>query len=310
MEGTILWGGNQMGRAIELLSCPLSNGETLGYRVAGEGDQNLLLIHGNMTSSKHWQPVLESMPEGYRMVAVDLRGFGISSYKRPISSLREFADDVKELVDALGFKDFTIAGWSTGGGVAMEFVANYPGYAKKMILLESVGYTGYPIYRKDENGQPIMGDLLKTKEEIAADPIQVVPILHAYATRNKEILRSIWDAAIYNRNKPDESTYEEYLDDMLTQRNLVDVDYALASFNMSHQHNGVSEGSGLIDQIDIPTLVLWGKQDLVVPEYMATTTAEAIGENAKLMVIDHWGHSPIVDDLEGMIRIWDQFIKE
>lgn len=299
-----------MGRAIELKSVILNNGERLGYREAGSGEQTLLLIHGNMTSSKHWQPVLEAMPDGYRMIAVDMRGFGISTYNTPVNSLKDFADDIKEFVDILGLTDFAVAGWSTGGGVAMELVANYAGYANKLILLESVGYTGYPIVRKDVTGQPIIGDLLKTKEEIAADPVQVIPILHAYANKDKATLKMIWNATIYTHNQPDEATYDEYLDDMLTQRNLVDVDYALAHFNMSHEHNGVSEGNGRIDRIDIPTLVLWGKRDLVVPEYMATTTAAAIGDNAKVVYLENCGHSPLVDDLNGMIQAWLEFLAE
>lgn len=298
-----------MARAIELKSVTLSNGETLGYREAGSGDKLLLLIHGNMTSSKHWQPVLEAMPDGYRMIAVDMRGFGISSYHQPINSLRDFADDIMELVRQLDLKDFAVAGWSTGGGVAMELVANYPGYANKLILLESVGYTGYPLYRKDANGQPIVGDHLTTKEEIAQDPVQVLPILNAYQNKDKATLKMIWNALIYTHNQPDEATYDEYLDDMLTQRNLVDVDYALAHFNMSHEHNGTSEGSGLIDRIEIPTLVLWGRRDLVVPEYMATTTAAAIGDNAKLVYLENCGHSPLVDDLDTMLATWLEFLE-
>ncbi len=302
--------GNTVNRTIEFKSVSLINGETLRYREVGSGNKLLLLIHGNMTSSKHWQPVLEAMPEGYRMIAVDLRGFGISTYNTPVNSLMDFAEDIKEFVDLLGLTNFAIAGWSTGGGVAMEFVANYPGYANKLILLASVGYTGYPIYRKDASGQVIIGDLLKTKEEIAADPVQVIPILHAYANKDKETLKLVWNSLIYTHNQPDEATYDEYIDDMLTQRNLVDVDYALAHFNMSHEHNGVSEGSGRIDRIDIPTLVLWGKRDLVVPEYMATTTTAAIGENAQLVYLENSGHSPLIDDLDTLIQTWLEFLEK
>lgn len=298
-----------MGRVIEVHEVTLPNGETMGYRMAGRGDEVLLFIHGNMTSSRHLQPVLEAMPEGIRTVAVDLRGFGLSSYHTPINSLLDFAEDVKAFVDLLGIKDFTIAGWSMGGGVAMEFVANYPGYAKKLILLASVGYTGYPIFRKNEKGEEIPGDYLTTKEEIANDPVKVMPILNAYANQDKETLRMIWNAVIYNRNQPAPEEYEAYLEDMLTQRNLVDVDYALASFNMGHGFNGVSQGTGRIDRIEIPTLILWGKEDLVVPEYMATSTAEAIGENAKLVIKENWGHSPIVDDLPGLVETMAEFIR-
>ena len=58
-------------------------------------------------------------------------------------------------------------GWSMGGGVAMQFTANHPNFVEKLILVESVGMKGYPIFKKDTNGRPIVSSLVKTKEEIA-----------------------------------------------------------------------------------------------------------------------------------------------
>jgi 2-hydroxy-6-oxonona-2,4-dienedioate hydrolase len=51
----------------------LSNGETLGYREAGKGTKVLLLIHGNMTSSKHWDILMDEIQHQYKIYAVDLR---------------------------------------------------------------------------------------------------------------------------------------------------------------------------------------------------------------------------------------------
>ena len=61
----------------------------------------------------------------------------------------------------------------------MQFTANHPTFVEKLILVESVGMKGYPIFKKDINGQPIVSSLVKTKEEIAQDPVQIAPVLDA-----------------------------------------------------------------------------------------------------------------------------------
>lgn len=288
---------------ILLNSIELSNGETIGYRKRGEGDKVLILVHGNMSTSKHWDTVMESMPSEYTTYAIDMRGFGASTYNTRANSLKDFSEDLKLFVDGLGLKKFYLAGWSTGGGVVMHFAIDYPEYVEKLILVESVGIKGYPIFKKDASGQPIIGEFLRTKEEIENDPVQVKPILDAYRDKNKAFLRAVWDSAIYLFGKPSEERYEEYLDAMLTQRNLVDIDYSLVHFNISDEHNGVVEGSGEVHKIKAPTLVIQGKNDLVVPQDMGIGIAEGIGENAKLELLDNGGHAPMTDDLDRFMNL-------
>ncbi|EOD00335.1 alpha/beta fold hydrolase [Caldisalinibacter kiritimatiensis] len=297
-----------MSREVVLKSVELPNGETLGYRETVKGEKIVLLVHGNMTSSKHWDILIDRLPEKYKIYAVDLRGFGKSTYNKPINSIKDFSEDIKLFVDELGIKGFTIAGWSTGGGVSMQFTADYPEYVEKLILVESVGIKGYPIYKKDEKGQPIVGELLKTKKEIAKDPVQVLPVLNAYANKDKNYLRNLWNMLIYTHNQPSEERYEEYLDDMLTQRNLVDVDYALLTFNISNENNGVVDGTGDVDKINVPTLVIQGDRDYVVPMNMGKEIAVSIGDNAKLVIMEDSGHSPLIDNLDKLTNVIVDFI--
>jgi 2-hydroxy-6-oxonona-2,4-dienedioate hydrolase len=297
-----------MSGKILLKSVELPNGETLGYREGGCGEKVLLLIHGNMTSSKHWEILMEELINNYKIYAVDMRGFGISSYNNEINSLKDFSEDIKLFVDTLELKTFSMAGWSTGGGVVMQFAADYPDYVEKLILVESVGIKGYPMFKKDGKGQPIFTERLTTKEEIAADPIQVVPVLQAYASKNKEFMRTLWNMVIYTHSKPSEDLYEEYLEDMMTQRNLVDVDYALVTFNISKEHNGVVQGTGLVDKIEVPVLVLQGDRDYVVPRQMAEEIAASIGDNAKLVILENCGHSPLIDCLDILVQQIAQFL--
>jgi pimeloyl-ACP methyl ester carboxylesterase len=190
----------------------------------------------------------------------------------------------------------------------MEIAAKLKERVLGLVTIESVGIQGYPMFKKDAQGQPIAGELLKTKEEIAADAVQVAPVLQAYKENNKELMRAIWNAVIYTQKQPEEARYEMYLDDMMTQRNLVDVDYSLVHFNMSHAHNGVVEGNGRIDQIQCPVLVFQGDRDLVVPPSMGEGIRDALGDRATYVHGD-WGHSPFIDVPEMLCERIDSFLK-
>ncbi|UOY93056.1 alpha/beta hydrolase [Ectobacillus sp. JY-23] len=294
--------------AVELAvkSIVLSNGETMAYRESGSGNEVIILVHGNMTSSKHWDVVMNELTD-YKVYAVDLRGFGFSTYNNEINSLQDFADDVKLFTDEMGLSSFTLVGWSTGGGVAMQFAATYPEVVKSIVLIESVGISGYPIFKKDENGAPLIGEFLKTKDEIATDPIQVAPVLQALQHKDTNFYRTLWNMVIYTQKQPAPEQYEAYLADMLTQRNLVDVNYSLVTFNISHQHNGVVEGSGAVSNIKAPVLIIQGDRDYVVPMTMAEGIHEAI-PHSKLVVLEDCGHSPLVDCLDELVAHIRNFI--
>ncbi|KFM99901.1 alpha/beta hydrolase [Bacillus clarus] len=279
----------------------LSNGETIAYQEVGRQNKEILvLIHGNMTSSQHWDLVIEKLQDRYHIYAMDLRGFGQSTYHKSIDSLQDFVEDIKLFIDELQLEKFSLMGWSMGGGVAMEFTATHPKLVEKVILVESVGMKGYPIFKKDINGQPIVSSLLKTKEEIAQDPVQIAPVLDAIKNMNKLYYRTIWNLLIYTHNQPEPERYEKYLDDMLTQRNFVDVNYSLITFNISDEHNGVVQGNGHIHRLQVPTLVVQGDRDYVVPQVVGEELAKNL-PNAKLVILEDCGHSPFIDCLDEFI---------
>ena len=297
-----------MGKDTLLKSIELENGEILGYRESGSGEKTLVLVHGNMTSSKHWDVLIEALPEDIKIYAVDLRGFGISTYNNPINSLKDFSEDLKLFVDKLNLKKFSLAGWSTGGGVSMQFTADHPEYVEKLILVESVGIKGYPILQTDETGNFIAGKPYLSKEALGKDLVSIKPILDANSDRNKAFYKGLWDAVIYTENKPSDEKYDEYLEDMLTQVNTLDVYWALETFNISNEHNSVVEGSGDVDKIQVPTLVFQGERDFVIPPPTGDEIAKGIGENALLVKLPS-GHSPLIDCLDILANNIIDFIK-
>ena len=280
----------------------ISNGEKLAWRRCGEGGELIVLLHGNMSSSVHWQTTMEALEGDYRLFAPDLRGFGDSSYNNRLDSLLELAEDVKDLLTAEKIDNFTVVVWSTGGGIALELAALMPDTVKKVILLDSVALTGYPMFKKDAQGQAILTEPLLTKEDIAADPVQVLPVLNAYANGDKETMRAIWNAVIYNINQPPADDYELYLEAMLKQRNLVDVNYSLMTFNMTKNATPWAAGSGRMEKVVCPIVVLQGEKDLIVPLVWAQQIAKDFGEQATLITFANAGHSLITDDLQAFIE--------
>ncbi len=286
----------------------LSNGETLSYRKREGGDELVLLVHGNMTSSKHWDLLMESMDERFTIYAVDMRGFGESTYNKRITSIKDFSDDIKLFVDVLELKDFTIIGWSTGGNVAMHFCADYQGYSKKLVLFASGSTRGYPFYSSNTDGTPDLTKRLATIEQIEQDPVKTIPMQQMYDTKNRDGLKFVWNSAIYTQKQPDEERYEQYVDDMLTQRNLADVYHALNTFNISAVDNEVAKGTDQVKDIHIPTFVLYGDRDYVVNGAMTTEIIEDFGGRAQIMKLANCGHSPLVDCLDETKEAIEEFI--
>ncbi|WP_172799243.1 alpha/beta fold hydrolase [Bacillus sp. FJAT-29814] len=289
-------------------SVELSNGETLYYRERDGGEIKVLLIHGNMTSSKHWDLVLENMDVKYKLYAVDLRGFGLSTYNKQVMSIKDFSDDVKLFVDAIGLNDFAAVGWSTGGAVAMQFAVDYPGYCNKLILLASESTRGYPFVGKlNDTDEPRR---FTTHDEIKRDLMVTLPVQTAYDTNNVELLKLIWNAVIYTHNQPASELYDEYVQDMRTQRNLAEVHHCNNTFNISHHHNGLVAGNGRVDDINVPVLVLYGERDMVVPRAMTMELVEDLGDRATVVELKNCGHSALVDDLPQLLGAMEQFLEK
>lgn len=275
----------------------LSNGEEYGYRETGKGDETVLLIHGNLVSSRHWGELLVSLASKFKVYALDLRGAGISTYNKPVMSFSDWAEDVKLFCDALNLKNFTLVGWSMGGGVSQQFVIDNPGYAKKLVLYESVPPTGNPVHKKGTNGE-ILAECHLTVEDVWGDRIQIKPSLDALDQNNRAYIKYLWDILVFNVKKPDDEEYEKLLDDIFMTRNLKGAAWGAHIFNISHIHNGVVSGNGRIDEINIPVMVTCGEKDLIVPPAMNQFTAKEIGENAKLEVFEGCSHIPHYDNIK------------
>ena len=283
---------------MKLKHIELSNGESISYYEQGDSKEILLLIHGNTSSAIFFEPLMHTLPKSQSVIAPDLRGFGNSSYKQGIETLSDFAEDIKLLLDKLGIKCVSILGWSLGGAIAMEFASTYPNMVSNLILLSSGSPKGYPVFKKDEKGQPMIPHVYKTKEELALDPVQVLPLLNIYETKNSEMLATNYNYVIYTgHKKPNHDANMRWMDEAVKQRNLVDVDWALANFNISNEPSLYQLGNNKLSDLKVKTLIIWGNKDVTVPQIMFDETVRLLPE-ATVLVYKDAGHAIVVDETE------------
>ncbi|WP_113704550.1 alpha/beta fold hydrolase [Nonomuraea lactucae] len=113
--------------------------------VEGRTGEPVLFVHGNVSSSAFWLDTMAALPVGYRPLAVDLRGFGESD-PAPVDAtrgLRDFSDDLLELVDELGPAGVHLVGWSLGGGIVLQALRERPSAFRSVTLVAPISPYGF-----------------------------------------------------------------------------------------------------------------------------------------------------------------------
>jgi pimeloyl-ACP methyl ester carboxylesterase len=121
----------------------------------------VIFVHGNVSSSTFFEETLAALPDGYRGLAPDLRGYGGSEAK-PLDAtrgLRDFSDDLQALVDALGLggQKVHLVGWSAGGTVIMQYAIDSPVGIASLTLIDPMSPYGFG-GTKDVAGTPCWPD--------------------------------------------------------------------------------------------------------------------------------------------------------
>lgn len=123
--------------------------ERAGDDPATPPEQTVVLIHGNVSSSLFWQEIMQDLPSDLRVIAIDLRGFGGTEHA-PVDAtrgVRDFSDDVRATLDALGIPLAHMVGWSMGGGVVMQYALDHP--TLSLTLQSPVSPYGFGGTRRD-----------------------------------------------------------------------------------------------------------------------------------------------------------------
>lgn len=96
------------------------NGETIRYQTCGEGDITLLFVHGWCINQSYWEHQVTKFCQSYKVVTLDLPGFGTPNIQRKSWTIQDFAKDVNTLIDQLKTNQVILIGHSMGGDIILE----------------------------------------------------------------------------------------------------------------------------------------------------------------------------------------------
>jgi len=292
----------------DLKFAPLANNETYAYREAGKSHKILIFIHGNQSSSFYFETIFPYFSKEYRIIAPDLREYGLSTCYKPPNSLDDLVEDLKLFVEKLGIEQFALLGWSLGGGIAMKFAAKYPSYVTKLILLHSIGVQGLPKYLVNEKGENTQ---IRAKN---FEEILLIPSVEEVDLALKEKDRNVIEARVLKvffggRFQPDKELLDALVTESLHQKSFFLSSHMLNTFNISDENNGVSEGTGEIHKIQCPTLIICGKKDTSCPVEEGEKIAKYLGEKAQIKIFEDCGHCAIFDYPEEFTNLVKEFLK-
>jgi pimeloyl-ACP methyl ester carboxylesterase len=267
------------------------HGHRAVYRVAGSGP-TVVLIHGMINSSRHWEEVAERLAGSYRVVAPDLIGHGDSATPRGDYSLGAHAAGIRDLLTTIGVERATIVGHSLGGGVAMQFFYQFPQRTERLVLISSggLGREVSPMLRGA--ALPVASPLLR----LAAQPRLVEAIAGAAAwMRDRGDARGAYLTAIARALRPlqEPGARRAFLQ---TLRSVIDV---------HGQHISARDRLYLLGEM--ATLIVWGERDRTIP-LRHGREAEAAIPRCRFETLPRAAHFPHLEDPEGLASILADFI--
>ncbi|MBN2342168.1 MAG: alpha/beta hydrolase [Deltaproteobacteria bacterium] len=234
---------------------------------SGDG-MPLVMVHGLLSSSDSFASLFESLVSQRRVIAFDFPDHGKSNIGTEfLSGWDGYGAALEQVVDALSLERFDLCGHSMGGGVAARYAAEHPEKVQKLILIDSVTAR----FKLPLKGRiplvPLLGDIL---------------IRRLYG--EKLFLDYFRHDVFFNAQKLDVERVKGFYRGFDSNR-------ASILRGIRATANPASVVSAL-SHIEAKTLIIWGRQDPLIPLYVGNETVRKI-KRADLQVVDDCGHSPM-----------------
>ena len=268
------------------------HGHDIGYRTAGSGPV-VVLVHGLATTSATWGRVMPALAERFTVVAPDLLGHGGSTKAAGDYSLGAQASGLRDVMIALGHERATLVGHSLGGGVTLQFAYQFPGRCERLVLVDSGGLGRDVSWHLRALSFPGLEHLMP--------PAAFAPRLQAAGSA---VVR--WLGRIGLRPAP---SFDEMWS---TYASLADAETRRAFFHTLHSVVDIrgqrpSAMNRLYLLAALPTLIVWGERDRLIPVSHGRAAHEAI-PGSVMRVFEGVGHFPQHDRPEEFVRTMVEFI--
>ena len=252
------------------------DGNNIRYLEEGNSAKTLLLLHGLGASAERWEGVIPLFAKKFKVIVPDLIGFGYSDKPMVDYTTDYFLGFISKFVKKVGIKEMNIIGSSLGGQIAAEFIINHNVNVRKLVLVSPSGVMKHSTPALDA----YISAALYPSTDSALNAFQVMS----------------------GRKKIDEKIVSGFVERMQLPNAKMAFMSTLLGLNNSQV---ITEKLQLIT---IPTLIVWGENDSVIPIKYAQSFVSGITDCRFYKMIG-CGHIPYVDDPKTFFQLVSNFLK-
>jgi len=260
------------------------DGMEVHYRDEGYG-QPIILIHGTGASLHTWDNWTEELKKTFRVIRLDLPAYGLTGpHPENKYTIPYYSDFLNKFVDSLKVNNFILAGNSLGGSIAWYYVTENE---EKVVLLSLLNSGGF--FSQDK-GSPLVFELARAP---------VIKDILRYVTPRffiKNTLKEVY----HDESKLTDKKIDTYRDLILREDNREAFIYRSKNKSVDYTDR--------LNEIKIPTQILWGDNDAWIPVENAKLFAEKIS-NVKVDIMKDTGHIPMEERPEESLKLFVDFIK-
>ncbi|WP_392544316.1 alpha/beta fold hydrolase [Oryzobacter telluris] len=268
-------------------------GHTFSYADSGSGPV-LLFIHGLLGSQRQWAHLVDRLDDGHRVVVPDLFGHGQSAKPMGDYSLGAHAATLRDLLDRLGIERVTLVGHSLGGGIAMVFSYLFPERVERLVLVASggLGREVSPLLRSAtlplaEYVLPVIASGWMRRRLASAGRA-----LGSVGLRPGRDLTEVWEGFTSLGGGETRRAF------LATTRAVIDPG-----------GQSVTAHDYLPESAPLPTLVVWGTRDRMIPAWHAAAASSSI-EGCRVELFQGAGHFPHLDDPDRFADLVREFVAD
>lgn len=236
-----------------------------------EGEKTILFLHGWPGSHKLFEYQFDQLPKmGYRCIGIDTRGFGNSDKPYKGYDYDRLSDDVRYVIEVLELSDITLAGHSTGGAIAIRYMARHKGYGVSKLALFAAAAPSL---------------IKRPNFSYGLDEETVIQIIKGTYTDRPNMLQGFGDIFFYQH-------ITEAFSDWFFKIGLQAAGWATASIAKTWINEVLFSD---LEKVCVPTLIIHGIHDKVVP-FELGQVQEQIIKNSKLIPFKYSGHASFYDE--------------
>lgn len=262
-------------------------GAITNYVEMGEGPP-VLLVHGLAGSWQNWLENIPHLAERHRVVAVDLPGFGASPMPPWEVSVPAYGGFLRDFCERVGIGSAAVIGSSLGGFVATELAITDPGRVKQLVLVSAAGISWSRARREPA---AVFGRLARA----------AMPLAFRYqmeGLRRSRLRQLAYRGMVHNPRALDNRLLYEITVPALGSPAFYDAVTTLVGYDIRER----------LADIEVPTLIVWGRNDRVVPSPAAPAYKAWIGDNARMEIFERCGHLPMLEHPVRFNRLVDEFL--